>query len=160
MNDYYLIHYGVKGMKWGVIRKRVSDSVHNSYHYQKHQLKKRAKIEKARRKYSAKTVRGLSDDELNARIERLRLEKKYKELTEKDIAPGRQVTKEILASSGKKVATAVATAAIAYSVKSAINKKTNNKDRAEYIMDAIDRSIGANNKNDKKDKKDKKDKDD
>lgn len=152
MNDYYLIHYGVKGQKWGVIRKRVSDSVRNSYPYQKHQLKKRAKIEKTRRKYSVKTVRGLSDDELNARIERLKLETRYKELTEKDITPGRQVTKEILASSGKKVATAVATAAIAYSVKSVISKKSKNNDSAEYIMDAIDRSLGANKKKDKKDK--------
>lgn len=133
MNDYYLIHYGVKGMKWGVIRKRVSDSVRNSYPYQKHQLKKRAKIEKVRRKYSTKTVRGMSDDELNARIERLKLEKQYKALTKADVAPGRAAVDQVLSESGKKVLTIAAAGLMAYTIKAKMTKNFDWSEAANYI---------------------------
>lgn len=133
MNDIYLVHHGVKGMKWGVIRKRVSDSVHNSYPYQKRQLKKRAKIEKARRKYSAKKVRGLSDDDLRDRINRIELEQKYKSLTKKDLSPGRAAVNQILSESGKKVATTAAAGIMAYAIKSKMTKNFDWKEAANYI---------------------------
>lgn len=133
MNDYYLIHYGVKGMKWGVIRKRVSDSVRNSYHYQKHQLKKRAKIEKARRKYSTKTIRGLSDSELRDRINRLELERKYKSLSKNDLRPGHAAVNQILSESGKKVLTAAAAGLMAYTIKAKMTKNFDWKEAANYI---------------------------
>lgn len=58
-----LMHFGVKGMKWGVHKKRIKDA-------KKWTSKKQAKID------------GMSDDQLKKANNRLRLEKEYKQLTQ------------------------------------------------------------------------------
>lgn len=59
----YLLHYGVLGMKWGVRRANRGSSKSTS--------SKRKKKE---------SVKNLSDEELNRRIRRLRMEKEYNDL--------------------------------------------------------------------------------
>ena len=63
MGHSELMHFGVKGMKWGVRKKRIKDS-------KKWTSKKQAKID------------GMSDDQLKKANNRLRLEKEYKQLTQ------------------------------------------------------------------------------
>ena len=58
-----LMHYGIKGMRWGVRKKRIKDA-------KKWTSKKQAKID------------GMSDDQLKKANNRLRLEKEYKQLTQ------------------------------------------------------------------------------
>lgn len=88
MNDNrYLIHYGVKGMKWGVRKDKPSVGA---------SLKARAqtvranKIERKRAKaldratsarYTYKQRKHLSDDELRSRINRLNMEKQLRDLS-------------------------------------------------------------------------------
>lgn len=63
MSHSELMHFGVKGMKWGVRKKRIKDA-------KKWISKKQAKID------------GMSDDQLKKANNRLRLEKEYKQLTQ------------------------------------------------------------------------------
>ena len=63
MSHSELMHFGVKGMKWGVRKKRIKDA-------KKWTSKKQAKID------------GMSDDQLKKVNNRLRLEKEYKQLTQ------------------------------------------------------------------------------
>lgn len=58
-----LIHYGVKGMKWGVRKQRIKDA-------KRWTSKKQAKID------------GMSDDQLRRINNRIRLEKEYRQLTQ------------------------------------------------------------------------------
>lgn len=63
MGHSELMHHGVKGMKWGVRKKRIKDA-------KRWTSKKQAKID------------GMSDDQLKKANNRLRLEKEYKQLTQ------------------------------------------------------------------------------
>lgn len=63
MSHSELMHFGVKGMKWGVRKKRIKDA-------KMWTSKKQAKID------------GMSDDQLKKANNRLRLEKEYKQLTQ------------------------------------------------------------------------------
>lgn len=63
MGHSELMHFGVKGMKWGVRKKRIKDA-------KKWTSKKQAKID------------GMSDDQLKRANNRLRLENEYKQLTQ------------------------------------------------------------------------------
>lgn len=63
MSHSELMHFGVKGMKWGVRKQRIKDA-------KKWTSKKQAKID------------GMSDDQLKKANNRLRLEKEYKQLTQ------------------------------------------------------------------------------
>lgn len=63
MSHSELMHYGVKGMRWGVRKQRIKDA-------KRWTSKKQAKID------------GMSDDQLKKANNRLRLEKEYKQLTQ------------------------------------------------------------------------------
>lgn len=63
MSHSELMHFGVKGMRWGVRKQRIKDA-------KRWTSKKQAKID------------GMSDDQLRRANNRLRLEKEYKQLTQ------------------------------------------------------------------------------
>lgn len=121
-----LRHYGVLGMRWGK-RKSNSNTVSPK---NKNNSDQSVKDE---RKVASKNRRTLSDAELKKRIERMELERKMKDLTDKDIAPGRKAVNEILSNSGKKVATTVLTGATLYAVKAGLEGKVNLKEAASYL---------------------------
>ena len=99
--DHYLQHYGVLGMKWGVRRtpaqlgrssngstkrKRFSIGVKKSVPKQDIQSKKKKK----------KTIKDLTDDELRQKINRLRMEQEYRNLSPAQISTGKKVVDRIL----------------------------------------------------------------
>lgn len=97
-------------------------------------IKKQSKLsEKDDRKEALKNRRTLSDTELKKRIERLQTEKRLKDLTEADLNPGKAAVKEVLANSGKKVASALITGATLYAVKSAMTGKFDINEAASYM---------------------------
>ena len=126
-----LYHHGVKGMKWGV-RKSPSSSGSKTLKKNSRKMtddqKKKASMKKA-----VKNRRTLSDADLKKRIERIKLEKQLKDITSEELTPGRKAVKDILSSSGKKVASTAITGAALYGIKVALTKKFDPKEAAGYI---------------------------
>ena len=109
-----LYHYGIKGMKWGVIRtaEQLGHIVKSAKSlYDSHKTKKRAKEEAAIVKKRSKITnpKKLTAEELNARIKRLQLEKTYKDLMKdtETATRGKNFVMDILESSGKNLLTQV-----------------------------------------------------
>lgn len=103
--EQFISHYGVKGMKWGVRRRSGKGGTTT-----------------ARTKFS-KPANKLSDVEINRRIKRLETEKKYNQLNKGDVSAGRKFAQEVLSSSGRRVATTVATGAALIAVRQAVAAK-------------------------------------
>lgn len=129
-----LVHHGVKGQRWGVIRKKASagraatvKALQKSGRFTATQTKagikatrtgvakvqkarqahnaKRAEI-KARKKFGNKSYKKISDGELQSRIKRLEQEKRYRELkADRHLVRGREVTRQILEGSLTKAGT-------------------------------------------------------
>ena len=129
MNNTYLAHHGILGMKWGV-RRSEAQLARARGHSSKSSDDKN---EVSARKAAVKNRRTMSDADLKKKIERLKLERKFKNLTEDDIAPGRKYVSEILSASGKKALTVAAAGAMTYAVKTAMTKEFNLKEAAQYI---------------------------
>ncbi len=121
ITDEDLMHYGVLGMKWGK-RKAKGSSV-----------KTADKKKKQAMKNDVKKRRLLSDADLKKKVERIKMEKQLKDLTADEISPGKKFVKDVMSSSGRKVATVLVSGAAIYAVKSAMTKEFNIKDLAGYM---------------------------
>lgn len=121
-----LTHYGVKGMKWGVRRKKNIEP-------QKHASPK-------------KKVSEMTDDELQKKIERLNLEKRYKEAlastvpaSPKEKSRSKKLVEDILYNSANNVGTQAVTYVMGkgtnillkriFNEENAINPKKGQKDK-------------------------------
>lgn len=89
--DNTLKHYGILGMKWGVRRspKELARARGGS-------PKKKTSSSKAKVKTKKESISDLSDEELRRRVQRLQMEKQYRELTPKTVSFGRRVTDTVL----------------------------------------------------------------
>lgn len=90
-----LYHYGIKGMKWGVRRYQNPDGTLTEAGKKRSEREARKAVKKDR-EWANKNRSLLSDEELNARINRLQREKQLRELTASEINPGRNAAKKIL----------------------------------------------------------------
>ena len=89
-------------------------------------------------KKDIKDRRTLTDEEIKQRIDRIKLEKQFKEVTEEDISPGRAATKKILSDAGKKVLGTVTVGASLYLIKAAVEAKMNDGDFKSNFKKAVD----------------------
>lgn len=134
MMDNELYHHGVKGQKWGVRRFQNKDgSLTLAGKKRRGNIASPNDKEKINRKNALKKRRTMSVNEMKSRIERLKLEKEFKSLTEENLSPGRKAVKDILTSAGTKVLTTAAAGAVAYAVKAAMTKHFDIKEAASYI---------------------------
>lgn len=100
----FLEHYGVKGMKWGARRNRDSSS-------------------KPQRTTYSKSPSRLSDAELNRRIKRLELEKKYSELNNPTTSNGKKYAQSLLENSGRVATSAVVSGVATFAVQKALKNR-------------------------------------
>lgn len=153
-----LYHHGVQGMKWGVRRYQNADGSltaagkrrrAKAESAQKKETKEKAKAAKkaekakkasyaTKRKNDVKNRADLTDEELKKKIERIKMEKELRELTDKELSSGSSKARSILSSVGeqtfKNVATKAATGTALYLAALAISgEEMNNKDFAAAI---------------------------
>ena len=106
MDNDELMHYGVPGMKWGVRRtpaqlgRKKTSSSKSLFGKKKSKSKAKAKTKSESSKEETapkkKSVKEMSDDELNAAIRRMQLEQMYASLSPQKVSTGKAVTKRIL----------------------------------------------------------------
>lgn len=133
MDNNELQHHGILGQKWGVRRYQNEDGSLTAAGRKRRGASSQSSDQIKERKQASKNRRNLSDAELNKRIERLQTERRLKDLTDEDIAPGRTAVKRILTSSGKKVASTVVTGTVLYAIKAGLEGKFSAKEAATYI---------------------------
>lgn len=107
--DDFLEHHGIKGMKWGIRRERGPGGTVGG------------------NPVNAKDPRKLSDSDLRAAVNRMQLERQFKELqgntgNSTRTAKGVDFTKDFLASQGKKQLRRVADKAVDLAVEQAIKQ--------------------------------------
>lgn len=115
MNKSSLYHYGIKGMKWGIRRTPAQLG-----HMTSKKKTSEAKDEADDTPKKKRSVKDLSDSELQSRIRRLELEKRYKDLSSssKEVSRGRKFTERVLERAGENIATQFTT----YVLGTAVNK--------------------------------------
>ncbi len=133
MENDVLFHHGIKGMKWGVRRFQNKDGSRTAAGKKREKTISADEQERSNRKSEVKNRRIMSSDDLRKKIERLKLEKEYKNLTKDDIAPGRKFVSEVLASGAKKAIPVMVAGTLAYAVKAAMTKEFDIKEAANYI---------------------------
>lgn len=128
--DNTLQHWGIKGMKWGIRRYQNKDG----------SLTPAGKKRYSDSSTSANDTSSLTDDELRKKINRLQLEKQYRDLMkpaeQKKRNAGKEFVQDVLKNSGKNIATQLATYALGEAVnkyigkgKQIVNPKKGQKDK-------------------------------
>lgn len=128
MDDNVLVHYGILGMRWGVRRTpaqlaRARGESPNSQGGKSNKSNKTSSKKKASSKVSDKKKNEpMTEEELKAKISRMELEKRYKELASSLNPPpshkGRNFVMKVVERSGENIATQFVT----YAMGTGINK--------------------------------------
>ena len=87
-NEALLQHHGILGMKWGV--RRTPEQLARA---------------RGKKNSSDDEVKKMSDSELRSKINRLQMEKQYKQLTSSEISVGRKFVQDVLTNAAKQTAT-------------------------------------------------------
>lgn len=127
-----LQHHGILGMKWGVRRYQNADGTLTAAGKARKNEKKtdettqkdssKSSVSGSKSSSTTKKLNEMTDAELKEKINRLQLEKQYKELSSNEnqvkISRGKKFVVDVLEASGKNIATQ----AVTYAMGTAVNK--------------------------------------
>ena len=123
MNNNYLQHYGILGMRWGIRR----SSSKSSFSKKKDRTEGWSEDAKTVSKIKNKKVNQLSNAELRKLNERLLLERQYKDLNQRKKSAGQKFVTDVLVGAAKDTAKSYVTkymkTGIDLAVKKAISKR-------------------------------------
>lgn len=108
MENKYIIHAGVKGMKWGVRRYQKKDGSLTPAGRKRYRNAK-PEHDDYKKVHDKKSVKYMSDSELRERNNRLQMEQQYKSLTKKS-SKGKKIVQTYIATAGLISGTVAATA--------------------------------------------------
>lgn len=152
-NDNELYHYGRKGMKWG--QHIFADmKARKTVRQRKKNLEKArvAKVDKAKRARDVELgkipAKKMTNEELEARIARLRTEETYRKLLQDQTAvnKGKSAVSKILTDAGKKIFVDTAVDVAAQAVKQLMVSKTNNQFKKYFDNADLPDVVFTNNK--------------
>lgn len=134
MENSMLLHYGIKGMKWGVRRYQNKDGTLTAKGKARYDGNGNAKTDSKPSTSTQKSRSRMSDEELGKRIQRLEKETRLKDLEKKNIDSGKEYARDILKDVGKRVITTAATGAILYGTKALVSHEFNLRDLANAVF--------------------------
>ena len=102
--DTYIYHYGVKGMRWGVRKKRYTSGSKVRKKSGTTNPKPHADALMNLRK---KKTKQLSNDELQSVLKRVQMERQVNDIKRQDISKGQKLAEQILSRSAGAVASAL-----------------------------------------------------
>lgn len=107
MGENELYHYGVLGMKWGVRKDRKKSGKKKAKLVLESPFKPKPKQQSSPTQSSSSTKRSISDmsdDELRALINRMQLERQYKQMMAQPPSKGKAFVKKFLAENAQTIA--------------------------------------------------------
>lgn len=93
MEGQELMHYGILGMKWGV--RRTEEQLRRARGKTESDESTTTEKKESSSTSKKKSISEMSDDELRKAVQRLQLEKQYRDLSPKDISRGEQFVKTL-----------------------------------------------------------------